>query len=382
LAGVRVLEIADGVAGPYTGLLLADLGADVVKLEPPQGDRSRGWHDVAYPVLNRGKRGATLDLSAPDAADAVTSLARGSDVVVIDTDALAAWPHLRNLVDDPPNVVCRLSLFGDEGPLAGMPISELAAQLLSEATSSVGSVDTGPGRAGVDIGSCYTGIFASEAICAALIAAEPGVGEVVDVSLVGSLLTMRSTLWVALSNPDEWWGFHLESYLRPPFLGYHCADGRIYFDFRHAGGVDWDALLDELGLGDVRDDPRYPDLITLGAGPSSRYCDEAQPVWERAFRQRTVEQVDAILTKHGADVFVVNDYPQLLATAQVAATGNVAPATADIPAHIRPPWEFSATPVPDATPAPALGVSAREVLAERGASAAALDRWTSTGLIN
>lgn len=392
LAGVRVLEIAEGVAGPYAGLMLADLGADVVKVEPPDGDRSRGWRedDLLYRLLNRGKRGVTLDLAAPDAPDAVARLDQGSDVVLVDTDVLDAWPHLRALVEQPTGVVCRISLFGAEGPMAGMPISELAAQLLSEATSSVGDVHSGPGRAGVDIGSSYAGIFAAQAVCAALLArepaggesgrGEPGSGEVVDVSLVGSLLTMRSTLWVALSNPDEWWGFHLESYLRPPFRGYECADGRIYFDLRHAASVDWDALLDDLGLSDVRDDPRYPDLMVLGAGPGSRYADAAQPVWERAFRHRTVEQVDAILSKHGADVFTVNGYPALLATPQVAAVGVVADATADVPAHIRPPWEFSATPLAESSPAPQLGESARAVLAECGATQDQLDRWAASGL--
>lgn len=382
LAGVRVLEIADGVAGPYAGLMLADLGADVVKVEPPDGDRSRGWRadDLVYRILNRGKRGVTLDLAAPDAPDAVARLEERSDVVLLDTDTLDTWPHLRRIVDAPTRVVCRISLFGATGPLADMPIGELAAQLLSEATSSVGDVTTGPGRAGVDIGSSYAGIFAAQAVCAALLTNEPGVGEVVDVSLVGSLLTMRSTLWVALSNPDEWWGFHLESYLRPPFRGYECADGRIYFDLRHAASVDWDALLDDLGLSDVRDDPRYPDLMVLGAGPGSRYADTAQPVWERAFLHRTVEQVDAILSKHGADVFPVNDYPQLLATPQVAAVGVVAAATDDIPAHIRPPWEFSTTPLAEPSPAPQLGTSARAVLAECGAPQEQLDRWAASGL--
>jgi CoA:oxalate CoA-transferase len=383
LAGIRVLEVAEGVAAPYAGLLLADLGAEVVKLEPPHGDRSRDWREdgLVHQVLNRGKRGATLDLAAPAAAEVLAQLDRGCDVLLVDTDALAAWPVLQPLVDAPTGVVCRISLFGAEGPMAGMPLSELAAQLLSEATASVGDAGTGPVRAGVDIGSCYAGIFAAQAVCAALVVAEPGEGEVVDVSMVGALLTMRSTLWVALSNPDEWWGFHLESYRRPPFRGYACADGRIYFDLRHAASVDWDALLDDLGIGDVREDPRYPDLVVMGAGPGSRHADAAQPVWERAFRHRTVEEVDAILSKHGADVFAVNDYLQLLATPQVAAAGNVAAATAELPAHVRPPWEFSAGPLPDSTPAPRLGTSARGVLADCGATAAQLERWATAGLI-
>jgi formyl-CoA transferase len=384
LDGVRVLEIADGVSGPYAGLLLADLGAEVVKLEPPQGDRSRGWHDgdgLVHAILNRGKRGVTLDLAAPGAAEVLTQLGGGCDAVLLDTDAITAWPVLQRLIDDPTGVVCRVSLFGAEGPMGGMPISELAAQLLSEATASVGDATTGPVRAGVDIGSCYAGIFAAQAICAALLVGEPGEGEVVDVSMVGALLAMRSTLWVALSNPDEWWGFHLESYRRPPFRGYACSDGRIYFDLRHAASVDWDALLDDLGLGDVRDDPRYPDLVVKGAGPGSRHADEAQPVWERGFHGRTVAEVDAILSKHGADVFPVNDYPQLLAAPQVSAAGNVAPATADVPAHVRPPWEFSATPLSDSTTVPVLGTSGRAVLTDCGATAEQLDRWAAAGLV-
>jgi crotonobetainyl-CoA:carnitine CoA-transferase CaiB-like acyl-CoA transferase len=348
LDGVRVVEIAEGVAGPQAGLLLADLGAQVCKLEPPAGDRSRAWRDgeLVFRVLNRNKAGAVVT----GTADAL-ALARQADVVVIDTDALARWPALAPLVDEPVNVVLRISLFGAEGPMAGLPVAELPAQLLAEATASVGDA-AHPGRAGVDIGSTYAGIFGAQGVCAALLAGGP---DVVDVSLVGALLMMRSTLWVALSSPDEWWGFHLESYHRPPFRGYACADGRVYFDMRHAASVDWDAFLTELGLTGARDDPRQREIMMGGAGPGARYADAATPVWEQAFRRMTMAEVTEVVTRHGGDVFRVNDYPQLLAEPQVAAAGNVAPARGAVPAHIRPPWEFSATPVPDATAAPPLG---------------------------
>jgi crotonobetainyl-CoA:carnitine CoA-transferase CaiB-like acyl-CoA transferase len=383
LAGTRVLEIAEGVAGPTCGLLLADLGAEVIKVESPDGDRSRGWRDDAlnYQLLNRGKRGVTVDLSHPEAAALAAALAAGCDAVIVDTDVLAAWPALAGLTDDPAQVVCRISLFGSDGPMAGLPIAELPAQLLSEATASVGQPGR-PGRAGVDIGSSYAGIYGAQAILAALLANEPGTGELIEVSLVGALMAMRSTLWVALSNPDEWWGFHLDSYYRPPFRGYECADGRVYFDLRHAASVDWDALLDELGLGDVRDDPRYPDLMVAGAGPGARYADAATPIWDRAFRHRSVDSVTEIITRYGGDVFRVNTYPELLATPQVGAVGNVAPRAGQVPAHIRPPWEFSGTALAaDATAAPQLGLSARAVLADCGASAGDVARWTAAGLL-
>jgi succinate--hydroxymethylglutarate CoA-transferase len=353
LEGVKVLEIADGMAGPYLGLLLSDLGADVVKLETPEGDRSRTWRgeygedaSIPYFTLNRGKRSSVVDLA--EAADTVRLLTDGVDVVIVDSDALTAWPHLRGLTEDPANIVCRISQFGHGEPWDDAPLGELSAQLLSEATSSVGVAGQTMGRAGVDIGSAYSGIYGVQAVCAALYAHEEGgPGELIEVSLVGSLVAMRSTLWVALSNPDEWWGFHLESYTRPPYRGYQCADGAIYFDLRHAASVDWDSLLAALGLTHIKEDPRWPDLMLAGHGPGSRYAPQAQPVWESAFRQRSVEEVTKILTEHGGDVFAVNDYEQLLASEQVAVTGNVAPATETEPGYIRPPWEFSETPCSD-----------------------------------
>ncbi|GAA1879920.1 CoA transferase [Pseudonocardia ailaonensis] len=337
LAGVTVLQAADGVAAPYCGMLLADLGAEVTVLDP-EGDRTRGWRadGLVYSLLNRGK--------------GVAEGATGHDVVLVDTDSLARRPELRSHVEAPTGISCRFSLFGPDGGWGDAPLSELAAQLLSEATSSVG--DPGhPGRAGVDIGSTYAGIFAAQAICATLACGtEP---EVIDVSTVGALLTMRSTLWVALSNPDEWWGFHLDSYTRPPFRGYRCADGAIYFDLRFAASVDWDALVTELGIADVRDDPRYPALLVQGAGPTGRYADEAREVWERGFAGRTVAEVTALLRRYEGNVFPVLEYPALLASEQVAAVGAVVPATAGVPAHIAPPWEFSATPLEhDPSPAP------------------------------
>lgn len=359
LAGVRVLQAADGTAGPYAGMLLADLGADVVAVEPPEGDRSRGWRDggLVHALLNRGKRGVSVDLAH--------DLLGAADVALVDTDALARHPALGPLVTDLPGITCRFSLFGPDGPWGGSPIAELAAQLLSEATASVGEPGH-PGRAGVDIGSTYAGVFGAQAVCAALAG---GTGpEIVDVSLVGALLTMRSTLWVALSNPDDWFGFHLDNYVRPPFRGYQCADGAIYFDLRHAGSVDWDALLADLDLLDVRDDPRYPDLLVQGAGPSARYADAARPIWERAFRYRTIAEVEAVLRAHGANVFLVQDYAALLKAPQVEAVGAVVPATGQVPAHIAPPWEFSATPLDHGPgPAPSPGTDPADVLADWGA---------------
>jgi len=240
LHGYRVVEIAEGVAGPYTAMSLGDAGADVVKIEPPHGDRSRGWapsldgDSPVFRTLNRSKRGIVLDWSSGQDIETARRLLAQADVAVVDKYGLPpelGWERL----NAPGLVYCAISGFGPQGPWADRPASELGAQMASEATSSLGNLGEPPVRHGSDIGSVFAANNAIQAICAALYARDdsdpsnPTGGQRVEVSLFGSLIAMRSTLWVALSNPDEWWGFHLDSYVKPPDHGYQCRDLPIYF---------------------------------------------------------------------------------------------------------------------------------------------------------
>ena len=361
---------------------LGDAGADVVKIEPPGGDRSRGWAPSAgedsplFLALNRSKRGIVLDWSSEDDIETARRLLSCADVAVVDKHGLPpqlGWEQL----DAPGLVYCAISGFGPQGPWADRPASEIGAQMASEATSSLGNLGEAPVRHGSDIGSVFAANNAIQAICAALYArddsdpANPTGGQRVEVSLFGSLIAMRSTLWVALSNPDEWWGFHLDSYVKPPDHGYQCRDLPIYFSLARIRGEAFDELIDELNMDWARWHPDYDKLRTDGAGGAGRYSAELKPLWERGFANFDAEQVMEIVERHGGWAFAMHDYERLSKDPQVEAVGalfDLQQADGTVMRQVAPPWDFEGTPVPTPTrPAPSLGEHQNEVLGELAA---------------
>ena len=379
LGGYRVVEISEGVAGPYTAMSLGDAGADVVKIEPPQGDRSRGWapavgeDSASFLALNRSKRGVVLDWSSAEDVETARRMLSQADVAVVDKHGLP--PELRwEQLDAPGLVYCAISGFGPKGPWADRPATELGTQMASEATSSLGNLGDAPVRHGSDIGSMFAANHAIQAICAALYARDesdptrPTGGQRVEVSQFGSLIAMRSTLWVALSNPDEWWGFHLDSYVKPPDHGYQCRDLPIYFSLARIRGEAFESLIDELGMAWARDHLDYDRLRTDGAGGAGRYAAELKPLWERGFANFDSDQVMEIVERHGGWAFPMHDYERLSNDPQVAAVGaiiDLEQGDGSVMQQIAPPWDFEGTPVSTPTrPAPGLGEHQDEVLAE------------------
>ena len=360
---------------------LADAGADVVKIEPPQGDRSRGWSpslggdSPLFRALNRNKRGIVLDWSSEEDLKTARHLLLQADVAIVDKHGLPSelrWEQLHS----PGLVYCAISGFGPKGPWADRPVSELGTQMASEATSSLGNLGDPPVRHGSDIGSVFAANNAIQAICAALYARDdtdpdnPTGGQRVEVSLFGSLIAMRSTLWVALSNPDEWWGFHLDSYVKLPDHGYQCRDLPIYFSLARIRGEAFESLIDELGMDWVRERPDYEKLRTDGAGGAGRYSAELKPLWERGFANFDAEQVIEIVERHGGWAFPMHDYERLSKDPQVEAVGaiiEVEQSDGSTMSQIAPPWDFEGTPVSmTMRPAPSLGEHQSEVLGELG----------------
>ena len=369
LDGYRVIEIAEGVAGPYTAMSLGDAGADVIKIEPLGGDRSRGWapalddDSAAWRALNRSKRGIELDFADPADLDIARRLVRRADVAVVDKVGLPpelAWDAL----DADQLVYCALSGWGPRGPWADREASELAAQLAAETVLSLGRPGDPPVRLGVDAGSMYAANYAIQGICAALYARDVAGrgGQRLEVSLFGSLLAMRSTLWVALSKHDEWWGFTLDSYLKPPDHGYQCADLPIYFSLAWMGVDDVERLIDDLQMGWVREDPQFELLLRDGAGGAGRHAHRLKHLWERGFAQWPAAAVIEKVERAGGWAFPMHDYQRLAADPQVAAVG----ALVDVGGvqQVAPPWDFEATPAAIRRPAPELGEHTAEVLTE------------------
>ena len=379
LDGYRVVEIAEGVAGPYTAMSLGDAGADVIKVEPPAGDRARGWSpqadsgdSVLFRALNRSKRGIVLDWNSPADLELGKRLLEEADVAIVDKVGLPEALRWESL-DAPGLVYCAISGFGERGPWADRPTSELAAQLASEATASLGIIGEEPVRHGGDIGSMYAANYAIQAICAALFARDdsdpstPTGGQRIEVSLFGSLIAMRSTLWVALSNPDEWWGFHLDSYVKPPDHGYQCRDLPIYFSLARIRGDAFESLIDELDMNWAREHADYNRLRSDGAGGAGRYAAELKPLWERGFANFDADRVIEIVERHGGWAFPMHDYERLSRDPQVAAVDaiiEVEQSDGSVLRQVAPPWDFEGTPVSVRRPSPTLGEHQEELLAE------------------
>jgi crotonobetainyl-CoA:carnitine CoA-transferase CaiB-like acyl-CoA transferase len=382
LEGYRVVELMEGVAGPYAAMELGDAGADVIKVEPLGGDRARGWgppraggESAVFLSLNRNKRSIALDLGSESGLAVVRRLLAQADVAIVDANRLPS-PDLEYEVVAQANrqlVYCAISGYGDRGPWAERPGGELPAQLLAETTSSLGRIGEPPVRLGTDVANMYAAVYAVQAICAALLARDRiGSGQRIDVSLFGSLLAMRSTLWVALSNPDEWWGFHLDSYVKPPDHGYRCKDGAVFFSLARLPADAFDALLRDLNMDWVRDDPLFPLLVKDTGGGTGRHAHVVRHLWERAFSMFTCEEVMAIVERHGGLTFPMNDYAMLVNNPQVQHLGMVQTVEQPGVGQMRvlaPPWEFSETPAELRLPAPRLGEHTTEILAELGIEA-------------
>jgi crotonobetainyl-CoA:carnitine CoA-transferase CaiB-like acyl-CoA transferase len=375
LKGYRVVELAQGIPGAVAAMHLGDGGADVIKVETPQGDIARTLPPFyehgdsgVFVAVNRNKRSVVLDLATGRGRDVLRALIAGADALIEDVD----FTHelglkIGELISGDQLVHCRISGYGPRGPMADLPGAEIAAQMASEATTSLGSLGEPPVRLGTDAASTYAGIYAAQGILAALWRRhQDGQGQRVDVSLFGSMLMMRATLWAALSNPDEWYGFHNDSYVRPPDTGYQCKDGTITMVVGRIGDEQWQALMAELGLDQLSVEEQR--IARTQVGANSREGHLYKHLWERFLRNFTVEEAAAIFNKHGGNAYRHNDYPHVFSHPQTIhlditrqVEGPSGPVTV-----MKPPFEFSDTPAEVFRPPPALGQHTAEVLAELG----------------
>lgn len=375
LSGLRVVDASQGVAGPSCALALADAGADVVKVEHGAGDMTREWsprdhngRSVSFDALNRSKRGLYVDLAEPGAEQVLEDLLAEADVLVLDAGepALAGTPLDGSRVRErnPRLVTCTVSGFGRFGPWRDRPGAELPAQLFSEFTTSLGRIGEPPVRLGTDAAGMYAGVHAVQGVLAALLAREErGRGDDVQVSLFGSLIAMRSTLWVALSRPDEWGGFHLDNYVKPPFHGYRCRDGYVYIELRALPVDARDRLIADLDMEWVRSDPLADLFLTDTAGGSGWHAHVVVHLWERAFAQLPVADVVDLVERHGGSATPVNSYAAVLEDPQVRhldAVGRMQPTDAGTRTpYVSAPWRFSDGEQAPAVTAPEFGEQLR-----------------------
>ena len=239
LSGVRVLDFSRVLAGPFCTALMADIGAEIIKVEPPSGDDQRSMGafrdgvSVSFELINRNKRSLRLDLKTNEGRDIARRLASRCDVVVenfrpgvaaklgIDYDALS---KLR-----PDLIYCSISGFGQSGPMAGFPSYDVVAQALSGLMSITGSPDGEPMLVGDSVGDTVSGLFAAWSISSALYRRQStGKGARLDVAMFDSLFTLLPTAlaqWqVTQAAPGREGNQHP---LSAPFGAYAAADGNF-----------------------------------------------------------------------------------------------------------------------------------------------------------
>jgi formyl-CoA transferase len=383
LAGFRVIDLTEGICGPFTSMQLADAGADVIKIEPPDGDYARrigppflNGESAVFLSLNRSKKSVVLDYRHKDQRGVLSKLAKTADIFLEDLGPGKAeqlgfgYSDLSQL--NPQLVYCAISPFGEEGPLKDLPGSELVIQAMAEYTASLGRIGDPPIRLGADVASINTGIFAAQAILAAVFhRVRSGQGQRVAVSQFGSLLHLRGIMWHSMTDPDDWYGFHLDHYSNPPDYAYQAKDGGLYFILRRGSTEDWDRLVVELGMEHVLADPRFNDYGRQ-ATSIGRYAPEVKHIWEEAFKQRSRDDIIDLIKSTGGDAVPMMDYPSLISHPQVEALGVIT----EVPhpnggtfKAIRPIARFANTPEPKMTAPPKLGQHTEEILGGLNAEA-------------
>lgn len=326
LAGLAVLELTQGLAGPYCGHLLAALGADVLKLEPPEGDVQRelgptgpDGAGATYLELNRQKSLVRFDWKSEAGSARLAAACARADVILLDEGDWGAGSMVglpEDLLEQShgSQVVCALSPLGTEGALAGLPATELEIQGMSGLSRYLGRIGESPLRVGADVGGLVAGLMALCGILAALHERRSsGLGQRVGVSALGSLLALNSVMVAALDDPDDWEGFHCLAAGYPPINGIPTKSGLVSLSTprTHDG---WVEFCERLGAKELGENPRYS-------------TDE-----ERLFRSRelnrdlepysvrvTREELIGLATSLGGIGVPLQDYPDLLAHPQVKA---------------------------------------------------------------
>ena len=337
LAGVRVIEIGQIAAGPFTGSLLADLGADVIKIERPGGgDGMRSWPPLSdageapysenFASLNRNKRSVVLDLKDQSGIDRLLRLAGVAGVLVenyrpgVLARLGAGYEAVR--ARNPAIVYCSISGYGQTGPYAHKGAFDVTVQGMSGLMSVTGEPGGGPVKCGVPVGDFCAGLYAAYTITANLMRArETGQGACIDCSMLGSLIG------VAALQTSEYFG----TGRAPRPLGSAHPRNAPYQAFRAsdeffiiAAGNDrlFAEVCGAVGQPDLAGDPRFTSQLLRAEHQAALVA-----ILEPRFAERTAAEWLAEMDSRGVPCAPINDYSQILDDPQVAHLGLIHPLT-------------------------------------------------------
>lgn len=409
LGHLKVLDLSRVLAGPWCTQMLADLGADVIKVEKPiDGDDTRHWgppflkdadgNDTSqasyFTACNRNKRSITVDISKPEGQEIIRKMALQSDIMVenfkvgglkhygLDYESLKAI--------NPKLIYCSITGFGQTGPYAERAGYDLMIQAMSGMMSITGKPDGTPGggpqRAGVAITDVFTGIYATSAILAALeVRHRTGKGQHIDMALLDVGMAILANQAAGFLNtgkvPKRQGNSHPSL---APYQDIATQDGAMLLAIGNDGQF---ARFSEVaGHPEWSHDARFATMVARNS-----HRTELIPMIEEVTRTKTTAEWIAALEHHAVPCGPINDIGQAFADAQVQARGlvvkqAVAPAERAQPAiesiaTVASPLRLADTPPVLHRAPPALGAHTDEVLAELGLDATAIAALHQTGIV-
>ncbi|MDF2462183.1 MAG: CoA transferase [Ramlibacter sp.] len=377
LSKLKVLDVSQVMAGPFCCMMLGDMGADVIKVEPPgTGDQTRramgfslkGDDSGGFIALNRNKRSIALNLKTEGGREAFYELVRGADVVVenyrpgVASKLKIDYETLRKI--NPQLVYASISGFGQTGPWAGRPGFDLIAQAMTGVMSVMGYPGMAPVKSSVPVADLGSGLFAIYGILSAVIGREQtGAGQYVDASL------FESALGLSIWESAEYWGtgkvpapIASANRMSAPYQAVRAADR--HFVIGAANQKLWQSLCHVIERQELLDDPRF-----LTNVDRLRNREPLIEEIEKSFATRPAEEwVDALLAV-GVPAAPIYDYAEALESEQAQAREMVMEIEHPVEGPMKSlgfPVKLSATPQQVRYPAPLLGEHTEEVLAELG----------------
>ncbi len=322
LQGVRVVEFCQVLAGPFAGCLLADMGADVIKVESPEGDLMRQWPPILdgysqyFASVNRNKRSVVLDLKNETDRATARQLALSADIVLENfrpgVMAKFGLDYATLAKDHPALVYCSVSAFGQTGPRATEGGFDMTVQAMSGVMSVTGDKDGRPAKCGIPIADFSAGLYAAFSVTAALHKARAsGQGDHVDVSMLGSMLGIAnlqtSELFGTGRDPVRLGSSHP---LNAPYAAFCCRDG--YFALAAGTNKLWAAACAAIARDDLTQDARF-------ASPTLRaqHQDALREQLEAEFVKYDAADLLARMNARGVPCAPLYSYSQVLADPQV-----------------------------------------------------------------
>lgn len=375
LSGVRIIDLSQIAAGPYGTSLLGDMGADVIKVEHPDGEPFRSIDNLFGPGesayfygVNRSKRSIGLDLANAEGLKVLDRLVSLADVFVV-----AFRPSATKKLDityerlaaiNPRLIYCSISAFGEDGPRADEPGMDILAQAISGMMALTGEPDRAPVKVGPPIADFVVSYLLGFAVCAALRARDrDGVGQKIELNLLdGMVASLANYATPHLTSGQiirRTGGGHPQLV---PYQIFDAADGRIVVAC--LSDRFWQPLCKAVDRDDLAVDPRY---ATNPVRVSHR--DELVELLQQIFAQQTVAHWIVRLKEEGVPASVVNELQDALKDPQVRHNGmivDLTSASAGSYKVVNNPIRMSKTPPAVGRPGPALGEHTAQILAEAG----------------